>query len=202
MARQKQALNPIFPAALEVQRFLKKHRWRFCIIGALAVLRWGEPRATQDVDIALLTSIGKEKTIINAVLDEFPQRVENAREFALQSRVILCNASNGVGVDISLAASVLEEQMIARASRFAFAPRFALVTASAEDLVVLKAFADRDQDWPDVRGIIARQGNQLNWQQIVRDLTGLCDLKEDTTPLGKLETLRLRVARAVNDHSA
>jgi hypothetical protein len=190
-------MNPLFPAALEVQRFLKKRRWRFCIIGALAVLRWGEPRTTQHVDIALLTRIGKETEVIDAVLSNLPERVPNAREFAQRNRVILCSASNGVGVDISLACSGIEEQMIARASQFAFAPRHKLITVSAEDLIVLKAFADRGQDWPDVRGVIARQGKKLDWKQITGDLMALCELKEDTAPLEKLDALRRRVERSL-----
>jgi len=34
-------VNPIFAAALEVQAFCESKDWRFCIIGALAVQRWG-----------------------------------------------------------------------------------------------------------------------------------------------------------------
>lgn len=197
MARKKQTVNPLFTAALEVQQFLQRNRWQFCIIGALAVIRWGEPRTTQDVDIALLTRLGKEADVVDAVLSEFPERIPNARRFALEHRVVLCNASNGVGIDISLACSVIEEQIVARSSKFAFAPKHSLVTASAEDVIVLKAFADRDQDWPDVRGIVARQATQLQWEQITSDLAALCELKEDRTPLEKLKVLRKQVARTL-----
>jgi len=36
-------------------------------------------------------------------------------------------------------------------------------TAAAEDLVVMKSFAGRDQDWIDVRGILLKQGGTLDW---------------------------------------
>ena len=48
-------MNALYEAALEVQGFFQSRQWRFCIIGGLAVVRWGQPRATQDVDFCLLT---------------------------------------------------------------------------------------------------------------------------------------------------
>jgi hypothetical protein len=33
-------VNPILETALEVQRFCRSRRWRFCFIGAIAVQRW------------------------------------------------------------------------------------------------------------------------------------------------------------------
>jgi hypothetical protein len=48
----------------------------------------------------------------------------------------------------------VEEQMIERATPFAFTPDCSLITAAAEDLVVLKAFANRDRDWGDVETVI------------------------------------------------
>ena len=37
-------------AALELQQFLDEHGEKFCIIGGLAVQRWGEVRLTVDAD--------------------------------------------------------------------------------------------------------------------------------------------------------
>ena len=75
------------------------------------------------------------------------------------------------------------------------------MTASAEDLLVLKAFADRNKDWQDIQGIMARQRDNLNWEQILSDLAGQCELKEDATPLEKLEVMRLRVQRGRDNRS-
>jgi hypothetical protein len=183
-------MNPLFPAANECQKFFRKKRWHFCIIGGLAVVRWGEPRATKDVDITLLTDLGKEEKYVDALLGQFKARIPDARQFALDKRVLLCRASNGVPVDISLAWFPYEQQVIARASKFKFAPRISLLTASAEDLIVLKAIANRGRDWDDIRGIIVRQRERLDWDYIVRELTALCELNEDTDPLPHLEALR------------
>jgi hypothetical protein len=183
-------MNGLFEAAQEAQQFFRKKRWRFCIIGGLAVIRWGEPRATRDVDFSLLTGLGKEEKIIDGLLGQFAGRIPDARQFALQNRVVLCQASNGIALDVSLAWFPFEEQVIARASKYTFAPRVGLVTASAEDLIVLKAVADRDQDWVDIRGVIERQQDRLELDYILRELTMLCELKEDSSPLERLEVMR------------
>ncbi len=192
-------MSELIEAAQEVQRFFQRRRWRFCIIGGVAVQRWGQPRATQDVDLSLLTGFGNEKAFIDRLLKCFPGRFPDAREFALGSRVLLCRATNGVALDISLAALPIEERIIARASKFAYAPKVKLVTVSAEDLIVLKAFADRELDWHDIRGVIARQADRLNWKLILRELEVLCDLKEDPSPLEKLERMRRHVERHLGE---
>ena len=76
-------MNPIFRAAVDVQRFCDDQQWRFCIIGALAVIRWGEPRLTQDVDLTILTGFGGEDRYVDALLRRFMGRREDARAFAL-----------------------------------------------------------------------------------------------------------------------
>lgn len=192
-------MSKLIEAAQEIQRFLQKRRWRFCIIGGLAVQRWGQPRTTEDVDLCLLSGFGNEEKFIDRLLEHFPGRVPDARQFALEKRVLLCQASNRVALDISLAALPLEEQIIARASRFAYAPKVTLVTVSAEDLIVLKAFADRDLDWRDIRGVIARQGRRLDWKQIRRDLEMLCELKDDSTPVTKLAAMRQHVEQSLGE---
>jgi hypothetical protein len=69
--------------------------------------------------------------------------------------------------------------VISRSTPFAFEPGVAVSTCSAEDLVVLKAFAGRVQDWLDVEGIIVRQGPALNRALVLDELDPLLALKEE-----------------------
>ena len=96
----------------------------------------------------------------------------------MANRVLLLRASNGLDIDISLGALPFEEDCVTRATPFAFDQAVELVTCSAEDLIVLKAFADRGQDWRDVEGVIVRQGQSLDWDYVEGALTPLCELKE------------------------
>lgn len=186
-------MNALYEAAVEVHRFCEEREWRYCIIGGLAVARWEQPRTTQNVDISLLTGLGREESYVDPLLARFTGRTPDARQFALDNRVVLARASNGIALDIALAGFPYEEQVIARASAFEFAPGVSPRSASAEDLVVLKAFAGRGQDWVDVEGIAVRQSGRLDWAYIVAHLEPLCMLKGDDESVKRLERIRRSV---------
>ncbi len=182
-------MNPLFQAGLEIQQFLKTKKWQFCFIGGLAVIRWGEPRMTRDIDLCLFTGFGEEKKFIIEILSRFKARIPDAHDFALANRVLLLSTVNGVPIDMSLAGLPFEQQMIQRARPFLYDTDCALVTCSAEDLIVLKAFADRPRDWLDVGGIIARQGTNLDSSYILSRLAPLCRIKQTPEILEKLECM-------------
>jgi hypothetical protein len=172
-------VNPLFAAALDIERFCSGRGWQCCIIGGLAVQRWGEPRQTRDVDLTVLSGLGSEALYVDPLLARYAPRIPNAREFALAHRVVLVQTDSGIPLDISLAALPFESRVISRASLFAADAEYSVTTCSAEDLVVLKAFAGRPQDWLDIEGILARQGAALDRALIVRELRPLLELKED-----------------------
>ncbi len=180
-------MNTLYEAAKEISDFLDAKEWRFCIIGGLAVARWGEPRTTVDVDLTLMTGFGNEEGYARALLDRFRPRVERALNFAMEHRVLLLYASNGRDLDISFGAFPFEEQMMHRASAFEFAAGIELVTCSAEDLFVLKVFADRNKDWADAESVAIRQ--RLDRQYVLKHLRPLCELKESPDILARAERL-------------
>lgn len=171
-------MNALFMAAKEVADFMQARRWKFCIIGGLAIQRWGEPRLTRDADLTLLTGFGEEEQFADALLQRFQGRRPDSRAFSLVNRVLLIRASNGKDVDVSFGALDFEVSMLKRATPFEFDAGLVLPTCSAEDLFVMKAFAARPHDWQDARGIAVRQGRKLNKNYILRHLAALCELKE------------------------
>lgn len=74
--------------ALRLNSFLESRRWGFCFIGGLAVQHWGEPRLTRYLDISLLAGFGSEDAYIDALLAAYAPRMESARQFALDRRVL------------------------------------------------------------------------------------------------------------------
>jgi hypothetical protein len=182
-------VNPIFAAALAVQEFCRRQEWRFCFIGALAVQRWGEPRLTQDVDLTILTGFGQEEHWVQPLMERFKPRRADGREFALRTRVVLLRADNGVPLDVSLGAMPFEERLVGRATLHRFDAEVELLTCSAEDLVVLKAFANRDKDWLDVEGILLRQSGRLDVALVRSELNPLVELKEEPEIAKRLEKL-------------
>ncbi len=188
-------MNEVIRAAAEIQTLCESEKWRFCFIGGLALQRWGEPRETIDVDLTLLTGFGGEEPYIEKVLRQFEPRIDDAAEFALTRRVLLVRAPSGVGIDIALGGLPFEESVVERSSNFAFPLEIMLRTCSAEDLIVLKAFAARTKDWLDVEGIIIRQTGKLDWGYIRRQLSPLVELKETPEILEQLETRRIEFER-------
>ena len=182
-------MNALFEAADEMQHFLSEYGWPFCFIGGLAVIRWGEMRMTQDIDLCLLCGFGNEETYASTLIKRFKSRIPDALDFALTRRVLLLYASNGFAMDIALSGLAFEEEMIARATPFEFYPGCSLVTCSAEDLIVLKAFADRPKDWGDVETILERQGSDLETGYIIDRLTPLCELKESPEIIQRLKSM-------------
>jgi hypothetical protein len=180
----------VIQAAADLQAVCESHGWRFCFIGGLALQRWGQPRETVAADMTLLTGFGGEDPFIQTLLGRFEARIPNAAEFARERRVLLLRSSKGVGLDIALGALPFEELVVNRSSLFVYPPNVPLRTCSAEDLIVLKAFAGRSQDWVDVERIIVRQTGKLDWGYIRAQLRPLAELKEDPGILDQLELRR------------
>ena len=179
----------LLQAALEIQQFFESHHWHFALIGGLATMRWGELRTTIDVDGTLLTMFVDEEKYIDTMLARFTSRIPNARDFSVNNRVLLLAASNGVGIDISLGGFPFEQQMIERSSLFEFEQDYVLRTCSAEDLIVLKAFAARDKDWADVKSILQRQKGKLDIESICRNLEPLCEWKDSPEIMTKFHRM-------------
>jgi hypothetical protein len=184
-------VNEVIRAAADLRDVCDTHRWRYAYIGGLAVLRWGEPRETVHVDVTLLTGFVGEEAYVTALLARFEPRIDDAPAFARVNRVLLLRAASGVGLDIALGGVPFEVAVVERSSPFTFPPDVVLRTCSAEDLIVLKAFADRPKDWVDVDGIIIRQATRLDWDYVRSQLAPLAELKDAPEILQRLEQRRL-----------
>jgi len=188
-------VKSLFLTAAELQRFFLEQQWRFCFIGGIALQRWGEPRLTIDIDVSLLTGLGAERQYVDALCRRYEARIPDARQFALEHRVLLLQSGDRIPLDIALAAFPYEELVIQRATDFEFVAGEMLRTCSAEDLVLLKAFADRARDWADIEGILVRQGSSLDRRYIAMYLPALCELNQKPEIIDKLNRLYARFDR-------
>lgn len=183
-------MKALFRTAAELNRLLSERGWRYCFIGGIALQRWGQPRLTNDIDLTILAGFGQEERYVDELLKLYKGRIPDAREFALTNRVLLLVTIEGIPIDVAFGGIAFEENMVSRASPYEFLPGLPLTTCSAEDLVVLKSFADRAIDWADVETVIVRQQKRLDWEYVFKQLRPLCQAKESMEIIEHLERLR------------
>jgi len=170
-------MKSLFRAAADLEAFLIERRWQYCFIGGIALQRWGQPRLTNDIDLTILAGFSDEADYVDALLERYDARIPEGRDFALQHRVLLLQSRDGIPIDVALGGIDFEQRAVSRATRFEFVPGVSLLTCSAEDLIVLKAFANRPRDWADVETIVTRQQNRLDSDYLFGQLEPLCQIK-------------------------
>ncbi|MGH9796495.1 MAG: nucleotidyl transferase AbiEii/AbiGii toxin family protein [Candidatus Acidiferrales bacterium] len=148
----------VFEALLErIAQGLDSRAIPYMVIGGQAVLAYGEPRLTRDVDVTL--GVGPEK--LPAILEWARETgwqvlVQEPQQFVAQTLVLPCQEpQSGIRVDLIFSLTPYERQAIERATTIqirSIPVRFATV----EDLIVLKMVAGRPRDLEDVRGILTR----------------------------------------------
>lgn len=185
-------------AARDILRFLAAHGVPGCLIGGLAVQRWGEPRVTQDVDLTLLAPFGKEAQPIDLLLGGYRARGARARDFALKHRVLKLRAPDGVPIDVSLGALPFELEVLERASPWRLSPKIELVVCSAEDLIVYKLVADRSRDLLDVEGIVRVRWRHLDLARIRSRAREFAELLERGDLLDPFEDALRKARRAAS----
>ncbi|MCZ6671692.1 MAG: nucleotidyl transferase AbiEii/AbiGii toxin family protein [Verrucomicrobia bacterium] len=181
-------MEDLIEAAREVQDSLELTGLPFCFIGGLANLHWGEPRLTQDLDLTVLSGWGREEAVVDKLLSLIRPRFDDARDFALENRVLLLKSNGGIPIDLALGALPFEEAATARAQDILFAD-ISLRICSAEDLVVMKAFANRPRDWSDIEGILLRQAGKLDTDYILKQLKALAPSKPDQPLMERIKEL-------------
>ncbi len=185
-------MHALIEAARQIQDLLEREGVGFCFIGGFAAQRHAEPRVTRDVDVSVLTGLGNESRIIDLLLGRFEPRIDDARSFAMRTRVLLLRTADDIGIDATLTALPYEAEVIARATGFEFAPGALLKTCSAEDLIVLKVFAGRPIDWRDVEMVLRRYRKALDFGYIAARLEPLVQAKGEPDLLTEYDRLRRR----------
>ena len=168
----------IFEGAAERAAFLEEHGVSYAVLGGLAVQHWGEPRATQDVDILVMVPSQREQDFLNAAAQRFRPRLPDAVAFAVRHRVLLLSASGGTPIDISLGIPGYEEEVMRRAVSVSFPGLRSVRVVSAEDLLIHKCVAGRARDVEDVERILVRQRLCLDLRYIRRWLRAFAGIVE------------------------
>ena len=141
----------------KIARELKKRSIPYMVIGGQAVLLYGEPRLTRDIDITLGMGVDGLDNLLN-VLPAIPLKVlvENPKEFVTRTMVLpAAEEKSGIRVDFIFSFSLYERQAIERAVDVKMG-RTIVKFGSVEDVVVHKIIAGRPRDLEDVRSILLK----------------------------------------------
>jgi plasmid stabilization system protein ParE len=138
-------------------RTLSKHEIPYMIIGGQAVLLYGSPRLTKDIDMTLGVPVDRladmEEICRSEGLEILP---ENHEDFVKDTHVLpVKDQSTGIRIDFIFSHTPYEEQAIKRARRVTMGKGEAQF-ASVEDVIIHKIFSGRPRDLEDVRTIIVK----------------------------------------------
>ncbi len=137
---------------------LNRHSLPYMVIGGQAVLLYGEPRLTRDIDITLGVSAEHIKELLVVVVRELSLKPipENIESFVRQTMVLPAfDETTGIRVDFIFSFTPYEIQAIKRAKGVKIL-RQEVSFASPEDVIIHKIFAGRPRDIEDVKTIILK----------------------------------------------
>lgn len=179
----------ILKLACQVGLAFEERGFPYCWIGGVAVQRWAKPRQTVDVDAMIFAGFGDEKSICTQLLKIYPSRVEQPLQLAVEGRIVLLQDEMGTGIDISLGGLPYEQRVLERSSDWEVPEHGKIRTCCPEDLIVMKAIANRGQDWIDIDNTMTRQNRKLDKRLILGELRPLVELKEEPEIMDQLEQL-------------
>ena len=125
------------------------------IIGGLAVALLGRPRTTRDLDAMIFVEEGRWAEFLKLGKQwSFKSRIPKPLEFAREARVFLLrHRATDIEVDLSLANMDLEKEILARSMTVRLG-RLLVPLPTREDLIILKAIANRPKDRVDIQGLL------------------------------------------------
>lgn len=141
----------------KITQELKKASIPYMVIGGQAVLLYGEPRLTRDIDITLgigVNELARLKRIIPSM--GLKVLVKNDGEFVERTMVLpTIDKESNIRVDFIFSFSSYERQAIERAKDIKLGHSIVRF-ASLEDVVIHKVIAGRARDFDDVKSILLK----------------------------------------------
>jgi len=188
--------KPIAELLAELAAALGRLERRWYLFGAQAVVLWGRPRTSLDIDVTVELGVDETPRLVRALGEAgLELRIHTGiDDFVRRTRVLpFLHAASGVPVDVVLAGPGLEERFFERARIVRIGGADVPVLCPG-DLVVTKILAGRPKDLEDVRGILAERVNSLDLPAIRSTLRELEEALGQSDLLPALERLQERLS--------
>ncbi len=136
---------------------LEALRIPYMVIGGQALLLYGEPRLTRDIDVALGVGAERLADLLRLAADRsWRVLVDSPADFVRKTMVLPClEPASGIRLDFIFSFSVYEQQAMERVRRVPLG-KTDVSFASVEDLLIHKIVAGRPRDLEDVRSIVSK----------------------------------------------
>ncbi len=136
---------------------LTKHSIPYMIIGGQAVLLYGEPRLTRDIDITLGINIDSLKELMEIVRELSLKPIpENVESFVRETMVLpTLEEATGIRVDFIFSFTPYESKAISRGKSIKIGGK-EVVFISPEDLIIHKIFSGRPIDIEDAKTVVLK----------------------------------------------
>ena len=141
----------------KLARELKQASIPYMVIGGQAVLLYGEPRLTRDIDVTLGIGVDELARIKKALpAMGLKVLVKKDQEFVKRTKVLPTkDRESDIRVDFIFSFSPYERQAIGRARDIKIG-RTTAKFASLEDVVIHKVISGRPRDLEDIRSILVK----------------------------------------------
>ena len=168
------------------------------LFGAQAVVVWGRPRLTADVDVTIRLRPEDTASFWHDMEDAgFRLRVPDPERFLARTRVLpFLHVPTQLPLDVVLAGPGIEDKFIERAVRIEI-EGLSVPVASPEDLIVMKVLAGRPKDLEDVRSVLTERLTRMDVGYI-RSMLGTLEQalgQSDLLPLLDAEVARAKRLR-------
>lgn len=190
---------PVQPAALELLAALSTvlARWgRWYVFGAQAVIAYGVPRLSADVDVTIaLVPDEPERFVRDMEASGFALRVHDP-DFVRRTRVMpFVHLPTAMPLDVVLAGSGLEDEFLDRA-RNVNVGGTTVPLIDREDLMIAKILAGRPKDLDDAHSLWRVHGGALDAERIRRTLRLLEEALSQSDLLPSFESIVARQSRS------
>ena len=162
----------------------------YMIIGGQAVLVYGRPRLTRDIDITLGVDTDKFGAV-ELICRKLGLRTlsDNPEQFAQQTRVLPAeDADLKIRVDFIFSSTPYEAQALNRAKEMMMAG-YPVRFASCEDIIIHKMVSARAIDEEDVKSILIKTGQSVDLGYITKWLAEFSKIPEHSEALENFNRL-------------
>jgi len=174
----------------KITQRLDQDKIPYMIIGGQAVLLYGTPRLTRDIDITLGVDTDKF-ALIETVCKDLRLKIlpDNPQDFARETKVLPAEEPKSkIRVDFIFSFTAYGQQAIEK-TKEVLMDGYPVKFASCEDLIIHKMLAARAVDAEDVKNILIKNKDSIDLKYIREWLSQFSKIPEHKDILGKFDGL-------------